>query len=110
LEIAARHIDEKTIKQLDDKILSTYDMFPLLCMMYAASKSNPGVRFFEYPLQAIEEQLDEMNEQNECCFIGLALIVINNNKLYKHLLQNRNDKKFENVFNAIIRPHIMFTH
>jgi hypothetical protein len=40
-------------------------------MMYAASESNPGMRFFEYPLQAIEEQLDEMNEQNECCFIGL---------------------------------------
>jgi hypothetical protein len=52
--------------------------------MYAASKSNPGVRFFEYPLQAIEEQLDEMNEQNESCFLGLALIVIYNNKLYKH--------------------------
>jgi hypothetical protein len=44
--------------------------------MYAASKSNPGVRFFEYPLEAIEEQLDGMKEQNECCFIGLALIVI----------------------------------
>jgi hypothetical protein len=72
-------------------------MFPLLCMMYAASKSNPGVRFFEYPLQAIEEQLDEMNEQNESCFIGLALIVIYNNKLYKHLLQNRNNQKFEKV-------------
>jgi ankyrin repeat protein len=69
--------------------------------MYAASESNPGVRFFEYPLQAIEEQLDEMNEQNECCFIGLALIVLNNNKLYKHLLQNRNDKKFEDVFNDV---------
>jgi hypothetical protein len=27
------------------------------------------VRFFEYPLQAIEGQLDEMNEQNECCSI-----------------------------------------
>jgi hypothetical protein len=53
------------------------------------------------PLQAIEEQLDEMNEQNECCFIGLALIVINNNKLYKHLLQNKNDKKFEDVFNDV---------
>jgi hypothetical protein len=76
-------------------------MFPLLCMMFAASESKPGVRFFEYPLQAIEEQLDEMNEQNECCFIGLALIVINNNKLYKHLLQNRNDQKFENVFDDV---------
>jgi len=101
LEIAARHIDKKTIKQLDDKILSAYDMFPLLCMMYAALKSKPGVRFFEYPLQAIEEQLDEMSEQNECCFIGLALIVINNNKLYKHLLQNRNDQKFKNVFDDV---------
>jgi hypothetical protein len=40
--------------------------------MYAASESNPGVRFFEYPLLAIEEQLDEMNEHNECCFIGLV--------------------------------------
>jgi hypothetical protein len=70
------------IKELDDKILSAYDMFPLLCMMYAASESNPGVRFFEYPLQIIEEQLNEMSEQNECCFIGLALIVVYNNKLY----------------------------
>jgi hypothetical protein len=69
--------------------------------MYAASKSNPGVRFFEYPLLAIEEQLDEMNAHNECCFIGLALIVIYNNKLYKHLLQNRNDQKFEKVFNDV---------
>ena len=101
LKIAACHIDEEVIKQLDDKILNAYDMFPLLCMMYAASESNPGVRFFEYPLQAIEEQLDEMNEQNECCFIGLALIVINNNKLYKHLLQNRNDQKFQNVFDDV---------
>ena len=101
LKIAACHIDEETIKQLDNKILSTYDMFPLLCMMYAASKSNPGVRFFEYPLLAIEKHLDEMNEHNECCFIGLALIVIYNNKLYKQLLQNRNDQKFEKVFNDV---------
>jgi hypothetical protein len=42
-----------------------------------------------------------MKEQNECCFIGLALIVIYNNKLYKHLLQNRNDQKFEKVFNDV---------
>ena len=101
LKIAACHIDEETIKLLDDKILNTYNMFPLLCMMYAASESNPGVRFFEYPLQAIEEQLDEMNEQNECCFIGLALIVIYNSKLHKLLLQNRNDQKFEDVFNDV---------
>jgi hypothetical protein len=50
---------------------------------------------------SIEEQLDEMNEQNESCFIGLALIVIYNNKLYKHLLQSRNDLKFEKVFNDV---------
>jgi hypothetical protein len=42
-----------------------------------------------------------MSEQNECCFIGLALIVTNNNKLYKHLLQNRNDQKFQNVFDDV---------
>ena len=101
LKIAACHIDEETIKELDDKILSACDMFPFLCMMYAALKSKPGVRFFEYPLQAIEEELYEMSEQNECCFIGLALIVIYNNKLYKHLLQNRNDKKFEDVFDGV---------
>ena len=101
LKIAACHIDEETIKQLDDKILSACDMFPLLCMMYAALKSKPGVRFFEYPLEAIEEELDEMSEQNECCFIGLALIVIYNNKLYKHLLQNRNDQKFKDVFDGV---------
>ena len=101
LKIAACHIDEETIKQLDDKILSAYDMFPLLCMMYAASESNPGVRFFEYPLEAIEEQLDEMSKHNESCFIGLALIVVYNNKLYKHLLQNRNDPKFKNLFNGV---------
>ena len=101
LKIAACHIDEETIKQLDDKILNTYNMFPLLCMMFAASESKPGVRFFEYPLQAIEEQLDQMNEQNECCCIGLALIVVYNNKLYKHLLQNGDDKKFEDVFNKV---------
>ena len=95
LKIAACHIDEETIKELDDKDLVTYDMFPLLCMMYAALKSNPGVRFFEYPLQIIEEQLNEMREHNECCFIGLALIVVYNNKLYKHLLQNKNDQKFK---------------
>jgi hypothetical protein len=47
--IAACHIDEETIKQLDDKILNAYNMFPLLCMMYAASESNPGVRFFDIP-------------------------------------------------------------
>jgi hypothetical protein len=63
LKIAACHIDEEIIKQLDDKILSAYDMFPLLCMMYASSESNPGVRFFEYPLEAIEKQLNEMSEQ-----------------------------------------------
>jgi ankyrin repeat protein/energy-coupling factor transporter ATP-binding protein EcfA2 len=101
LKIAACHIDEKTIKELDDKILGEYDMFPLLCMMYAASESNPGVRFFEYPLQVIKEQLDKMSEQNECCFIGLALIVVYNNKLYKHLLQNRNDQKFKDVFDDV---------
>jgi hypothetical protein len=50
LKIAACYIDEEIIKQLDDKILNAYHMFPLLCMMYAASKSNPGVRFFQYPI------------------------------------------------------------
>jgi energy-coupling factor transporter ATP-binding protein EcfA2 len=102
LKIAACHIDEETIKQLDDKILNEYDMFPLLCMMYATSISNPVVRFFEYPLQAIEEQLDEMSKHNECCIIGLALIVIYNNKLHKFLLQNRNDQKFEDVYNDVL--------
>ena len=101
LKIAACHIGEETIKQLDDKILSAYNMFPLLCMMFATSESKPGVRFFEYPLQAIEEQLNEMKEQNECCFIGLALIVVYNNKLYKHILQNGDDKKFKDVFNKV---------
>jgi hypothetical protein len=42
-----------------------------------------------------------MNEQNESCFIGLALIVVYNNKLYKHLLQNGDDNKFEDVFNKV---------
>jgi energy-coupling factor transporter ATP-binding protein EcfA2 len=101
LKIAACHIDEEIINQLDDKILNAYNMFPLLCMMYAASKSNPGVRFFQYPIKAIKKQLSKMNEQNECCFIGLALIVVYNNKLYKHLLQNGDDKKFEDVFNKV---------
>ena len=101
LKIAACHIDEEIIKQLDDKILNAYNMFPLLCMMYASSESNPGVRFFEYPLEAIEEQLDEMKEQNECHFIGLALIVVYNNKLHKLLLQNGDDKKFKDVFNKV---------
>ena len=100
LKIAACHIDEEIIKQLDDEILSTC-MFPLLCMMYAASKSNPGVRFFQYPIKAIKKQLSKMNEQNECCFIGLALIVVYNNKLYKHLLQNGDDKKFKDVFKNV---------
>jgi hypothetical protein len=59
------------------------------------------VRFFEYPLQAFEEQLDDMSERNECCFIGLALIVIYNNKLHKFLLQNRYDRKFEDVYNDV---------
>ena len=101
LKIAACHIDEEIIKQLDDKILNAYNMFPLLCMMYAASESNPGVEFFQYPIKAFKEQLGKMNEQNECCFIGLALIVVYNNKLYKHLLQNGDDKKFEDVFNKV---------
>jgi hypothetical protein len=56
---------EETIKQLDDKILNAYNMFPLLCMMYAASESNPGVRFFQYPIKAIKKQLGKMNKQNE---------------------------------------------
>ena len=95
---AACHIDQETIKQLDDNILSLYDMFPLLCKMYASSESNSGVSFFEYPLEAIEKQLNEMKEQNECCFIGLALIVVYNNKLYKQ--QNRNIK-FDEVFDDV---------
>jgi hypothetical protein len=82
LKIAAYYIDEKTIKQLNDEILSSY-MFPLLCKEYAASKSEQGVRFFEYPLQIIEEELDEMSEHNECCFIGLVLIVIYNKDIQK---------------------------
>jgi hypothetical protein len=96
---AACHIDQETIKQLDDKILSLYDMFPLLCKMYASSESNPGVSFFEYPLEAIEKQLNEMKEQNECHFIGLALIVVYNNKLYKKQDKNNKfDKVFDDVF------------
>ena len=101
LKIAACHIDEEIIKQLDDEILSAYHMFPLLCMMYAASESNPGVRFFQYPIKAIKKQLGKMNKQNECCFIGLALIVVYNNKLYKHLLQNGDDDKFKDVFKYV---------
>jgi hypothetical protein len=73
LKIAACHIDEETIKELDDKILNAYDMFPLLCKMYAASESKPGVRFFQYPIEVIEEQLDRMSKQNECCFIFLQI-------------------------------------
>jgi hypothetical protein len=42
-----------------------------------------------------------MKEQSECCFIGLALIVVYNNKLYKHLLQNGDDTTFKDVFNKV---------
>jgi hypothetical protein len=47
LKIAACHIDEETIKQLDDKTLNTYNMFPLLSrslcnlLLYTTIKASP---------------------------------------------------------------------
>ncbi|XP_062613364.1 uncharacterized protein LOC134275141, partial [Saccostrea cucullata] len=97
--------DKKAILQthgLDKDLLSptllreTSTMFPLLCKLYSKEEKfrNNVERFFTCPARYILEELDKMQKQNRLQYATLVLCLLNDNKLSKEILKDKENKVF----------------
>ncbi|XP_071154184.1 serine/threonine-protein phosphatase 6 regulatory ankyrin repeat subunit B-like [Mytilus edulis] len=99
-KIAGCYIDQKTITHISDDMVRGIDMFPLLCVIHRNRKQETKVLLFQNPYDEFEKELDEMYDNNKCCILGLALLVIHNNNLRKDYFYD--NIKFIEAFDAIV--------
>ncbi|XP_052073935.1 uncharacterized protein LOC127711823 [Mytilus californianus] len=100
-KIATFHMNQEHIDKLSRGIINGLDMFPFLCGMFGKSE-NKDFRMFECPIQYFKEQFDQMQYQNEGCFLGLALLVIYNDRINTNVFQDENtDTEFNKIFEEV---------
>ncbi|VDI64738.1 Hypothetical predicted protein [Mytilus galloprovincialis] len=101
LKIASCHLDLEYMHHLSRETIHQLDMFPFLCNMFGCSE-NKDIKMFECPIQYFEEEFDQMQNQNEECFLGLALLVIYNDKINTNVFKDENiDTGFKKIFNEV---------
>ncbi|CAC5418977.1 unnamed protein product [Mytilus coruscus] len=101
LKIAFCHMDEEHVHKLSRETISDLDMFPFLCDMFGRSE-NKDMKMFECPIQYFEEQFDQMQDQNEECFLGLALLVIYNDTIKTNVFKDESiDTGFKKIFKEV---------
>ncbi|CAG2244890.1 ANKRD52 [Mytilus edulis] len=99
LKIASCHMDQEHVHNLSRETISGLDMFPFLCDMFGKS-DNKDMKMFEWPIQYFEEQFDQMQYQNEECFLGLGLLVIYNDTIKINVFK---DESIDTVFKKIFK-------
>ncbi|XP_076108013.1 uncharacterized protein LOC143076203 isoform X2 [Mytilus galloprovincialis] len=99
LKIASCHMDQEHVHNLSRETISGLDMFPFLCDMFGKS-DNKDMKMFEWPIQYYEEQFDQMQYQNEECFLGLGLLVIYNDTIKINVFK---DESIDTVFKKIFK-------
>lgn len=68
-------------------LISTSDMFPYLCKLYLElSIDDPS--FFNLPVRIISKRLDEMENQQAVQYASLVLLMANQNKISRTIMQN----------------------
>ncbi|CAC5399401.1 unnamed protein product [Mytilus coruscus] len=100
-KIASYHMDKEHMRKLSRKTICSLDMFPFLCNIFGKSEDK-DMKMFECPIQYFEEQFDQMQFQNEECFLGLALLVIYNNTIKTKVFKDDNtDTGFKEIFEKV---------
>lgn len=97
-EIGLCHLNEECLDMLEEEVIATTQMFPLLCKL-SSEKFNPD--FFRNPYEIVKQELDGIASKNKKCFFGLALLVIYNNNLGKCLFKERCDNIFNEIFDDV---------
>ncbi|XP_076108014.1 uncharacterized protein LOC143076203 isoform X3 [Mytilus galloprovincialis] len=101
LKIASCHMDQEHVHKLSRETISGLNMFPFLCDMFGKS-DNKDIKMFECPIQYFEEQFDQMQYQNEECFLGLALLVIYNDTIKRNVFKDESiDTGFKKIFKEV---------
>ncbi|XP_063396574.1 ankyrin-3-like [Mytilus trossulus] len=102
LKIASCHMDQEHVHKLSKETISSLDMFPFLCDMFGKS-DDKDMKMFELPIQYFEEQFDQMQYQDEECFLGLALLVIYNDTIEINVFKDESiDTGFKKIFKEVI--------
>lgn len=100
LELLAKYeLDTNMLSQAD--LASTSNMFPLLCKLFSTKTEfkNYGPTFFKSPVPCIQKELDVMETRNKVQYGSLVLLMANENKLSKEILDNGNNLNNEFDFN-----------
>lgn len=71
-------------------------MFPLLCKI--ASERTVRLDFFKSPISCIKEELNQMRIENDHQYASLVLLMANQNKLSKDIIDNESNADRENYF------------
>lgn len=82
-------------------LASASDMFPLLCKLFSTKREfrNYGPTFFKSPVPCILKELDVMETRNKVQYASLVLLMANENKLSKEILDNGKNLNNESDFN-----------
>lgn len=72
------------------EIKSSSNMFPLLCKLFSSKPNfkDYGSTFFISPVPCILDELDYMSTESKKFYASLVLLVVNQNKLSKDILDN----------------------
>lgn len=89
LKILARYQLGSDVLSLAE-IKSSSNMFPLLCKLFSSKPNfkDYGSTFFISPVPCILEELDHMSTESKKCYASLVLLMVNQNKLSKDILDN----------------------
>lgn len=89
-------IESGTLSTAD--LASTFDMFPLLCKLASTRKSGMRADFFKFPIDFIVGELNGLEQRNPKQYASLVLMMANQNKLSKEILDNENNADREGCF------------
>ncbi|XP_071124004.1 uncharacterized protein [Mytilus edulis] len=71
---------------LDDKIIMMYPFLPSLCSIFSSEEAGKVEDFFTFPIQFIEEEINDYKKKSPVCHISLAVLAIKQKIIRKSFL------------------------
>lgn len=102
-EIAKNHFDNEIVQKLDNETVNRFDMFPLLCSLFARLDKETNFDIFNNPGKQLERELNELRYKNEGGFVGLVLLVFNNNALNKNIFKDQTNQTLDKIFDHLFK-------
>ncbi|XP_076086415.1 uncharacterized protein LOC143057068 [Mytilus galloprovincialis] len=99
--IAESYLGKAVLREISDEILHKAEMFPLLCSIYSNSKHKNVNEFFLCPYEVFERELNQMQNFNGGCTVGLALLVVLNNKINKTMFYDTPSSDTNDMFDSL---------